>query len=444
MKDIMDRHLGRFFSYGTNHKHAPLSFRETLYLSPEQVAYVLPQIKAQHHLPELAILSTCNRLEIYGVCPHNDEENAHLFLEIFRDLQVLAKKKETLSQEHLKNHTFCHRGKDAIKHVFDVAASVDSLIVGETQITGQFKEAFDLAQRASTLGPHLFQLSQNALRVAKKVRSETVIGRKTVSIGHAAIDLSRKIFSNLAEKNLLLLGAGDMAHVTGLYAKKVGIKDIAIVNRSLKRAQELSGVLGCGRVGVLSELESFLRQADIVITALSSDKPVITTSLLKNLLSKRKDKPMYIVDIAIPRNVDSACADFENVYLFELDDLQHYIDKNLSERELAVREAQQIIEHSLEKFCYKIKNHSESFLIERFHRYVVELIKKEHSKSFSRKELRSLSFEQKIAVNRMLESVSDKLTSDFAIAVRKIDVQNKTHMTSIVHEITKTHFKLDS
>lgn len=440
----MSRELGRFFSYGTNHKYAPMSFRESLYLSPEQLGSVLPQIKSQYRLPEIAILSTCNRLEMYGVSPEMGNKDHNMFLEIFRDLQVLAKKPENQKIETLTEHTFCHTGKTAIKHVFDVAASVDSLIIGETQITGQFKDAFTLAHKASTMGPHLYHLSQNALHVAKRVRSETVIGRKTVSIGHAAIDLSRKIFSNLSEKNLLLLGAGEIAQVTGLYAKKVGIRDISVVNRSLDRAQNLIRLLGGGNAGLLSELEHFLRHADIVITALSSENPIITPSLLKSVLAKRKSRPMYIVDIAIPRNVDAACGKFESIYLFELDDLKHYVDENLSERESAAKEAQQIIEQSLEKFCKKIVEFPESRVIARFNHYVEDLMIRESQRSFRRKELHGLDEMQITALQKMLASMSQKLTADFAIAIKNVDTTNKEHFKEIIHEITKNHFNSEN
>lgn len=438
----MSRELGKFFSYGTNHKYAPMSFRESLYLNSEQLRNVLPQIKSHYNLPEIAILSTCNRLEMYGISPEIETHIPEVLPEIFRDLQVLAKKPER--NECFRDRTFCHTGKTAIKHVFDVASSVDSLVVGETQITGQFKEAFTLAHKASTMGPHLYHLSQNALRVAKKVRSETVIGRKTVSIGHAAIDLSRKIFANLSEKNLLLLGAGEIAQVTGVYAKKVGIQDISVVNRSLDRALQLTKLLGGGNAGPLSELEHYLRHADIVITALSSEKPIITPAFLKRVLAKRKSRPIYIVDIAIPRNVDPACGRFESVYLFELDDLRHYIDENLSERESAAKEAQQIIEQSLEKFCERVVKFPESRAIAQFNRYIETLLIRESQKTFRRKELQTLDELQIQALQRMLASVSQKLTADFALAMQNAGMENKKHFQELIQEITKNHFISES
>lgn len=438
----MSPDLGRFFTYGTNHKHAPLCLRESLYLSPEQLSSVLPEVKARHNLREIAVLSTCNRLEMYGV--KNSHEGEDTLLHIFNDLQVLSQKKQIHNLKSLSEHTFCHMGKDAIQHVFQVAASIDSLIVGETQITGQFKSAFTLAHKASTLGPHLYHLSQNALRVAKKVRSETVIGQKTVSIGHAAIDLSRKIFTNLSEKKLLLLGAGDIAQVTGLYAQKVGIQEISIINRSLERAQNLVDLLGSGKIGLLSDLEHFLQHADIVITAMTSESPIITAPMMKSILSKRRNRPMYIVDIAIPRNVDSKCGDFENVYLFELDDLNHYINDNLLERETAAKEAQKIIDIHLERFCHRVERQPESLIIARYHRYLNQILQQEFQKSLKRKELMNLRNEEKAAIQRMIHSIGQKLTADFAIAVKNADRINKDHFKEVVHEITKTNFISES
>jgi glutamyl-tRNA reductase len=440
---MTSRDLRRFFTYGTNHKHAPLCLRESLYLSPEELAYALPKVKEFYKLPELAVLSTCNRLEMYGVQAGDDAVSPLLLFRAFYDLQNFSKKNKTKSMYELASRTFCYRGKEAVQHMFYVAASIDSLIVGETQITGQFKKAFLLAQEVCTLGPHLHYLSQKALGVAKKVRSETVIGQKTVSIGHAAIDLSRKIFTNLSEKKLLLLGAGDMAQVTGLYAKKVGIKEISIVNRSLERAQNLSETLGEARVGTLNDLEHFIGQADIVIAAMTSEVPLVTPEILKKALSKRRNRPMYIVDIAIPRNVHPSCGDFENVYLFELDDLQHYIDENVMERTSAARQAESIIASSLDTFCHRLTRYPESLLIAKFNEHVDGLIAQESQKSLARKELQNLSVEQRESLQRMLSSIGQKLTAHFAIAVKNMDTESRDHFKDLVQEITKTRFIQD-
>ncbi len=433
------RGLDGFFCYGTNHKYAPQVFREGLYLSPEVLANVLPQIREHHQLPEIAVLSTCNRFEIYGIHHSPPAENALKLFSVFQDMQIFAKKSLDMELCHLNPQIFCFTGQRAVQHAFDVAASVDSLVIGETQITGQFKDAFSIAQRAQTLGPHLHHLSQNALHVAKKVRTQTIIGQKTVSIGHAAIDLARTIFSNLSEKRLLLLGAGEMAQVTGLYAKKIGIRDISIVNRTLSRAHELSHLLGYGRTGTLSELDNFLEEADIVITALTTQTPIVTASKLKSLLSRRKNRPMYIVDIALPRNVEKSCGEFEDVYLFELDDLRHYVDKNLSERQTAAKEAQKIIELSLESFCRRVNDQPESMVIANYHRYVERMIQRERQRSFRHKELQGLSKEQFQAVDVMLNSISQKLTAHFAIALKGVSDERKEHFKQLVDEIVKAH-----
>lgn len=428
--------LSRFFTFGANHKCAPLSLRESLYLNAEELTLILPKIKQEFELLELAILSTCNRLEIYGVHKHENTDFQSL-LNVFYATQKFSNKISLKSPHDIEKHTFFYNGKEAVQHLFQVASSLDSLIVGETQITGQFKNAFSLAHRVSTLGPHLHFLSQNALRVAKKIRAETVIGEKTVSIGHAAIDLSRKIFTNLSDKNLLLLGAGDMARVTGLYAKKVGLGNIHIINRSMERAQVLARELGGAKFASLDELEYFLSQSDIVVTAISSEKPLITAELLTRACAKRRNKPLYIVDIAIPRNVENACGQIEEVYLFELDDLQHYVRDNLTERELAAKQAEYIIEASLEKFCRRFISSAENRLIARFHEYTRKLIFRESRKSLKHIKFRNLSAEQRELIEKMLSSIERRLTADFAIAVKNMQKGSQEGLDLLISEIVK-------
>ncbi len=413
----MSHNIGSFFCCGTNHKNTSLELRESLYLSPDQISYALPKIQEAHRLPELAVLSTCNRLEMYGICHELGKTGTvQKISRAYLDLQVIANKTKPTKDG---STIFCYAGENAIRHAYAVAASVDSLIIGEAQITGQFKKAFAIAQEVCTLGPHLFQLSQSALNVAKKVRSQTAIGRKTVSIGHAAIDLARRIFTNLADKKILLVGAGEMARVTAFYAKKLGIQDVVIVNRSVERAQEFAHDLGLGKVCFMSELPNLLAQVDIVITAMSTDEPIITTSMLKEFVNGRKNKPIYIVDIGFPRNVELGCGQFEDVYLFELDDLQDFVSENLSERQSASVEADKIIEGSLEHFCRKISEKAQSENIATYRKYLEELIFKESQKTFNRKELRQLDEKQLEALQVMLSSISQKLTADFAIALKK-------------------------
>lgn len=413
----MGHNVGSFFCCGTNHKHTSPEFRESLYLSPDQISYALPKIRENHRLPELAVLSTCNRLEMYGICPELGQVGTvQKISKAYLDLQVLANKKKPAKDT---SQIFCYSGESAIRHAYAVAASIDSLIIGEAQITGQFKRAFAIAQEVCTLGPHLYQLSQSALNVAKKVRSQTAIGRKTVSIGHAAIDLARRIFTNLADKKLLLLGAGEMARITAFYAKKVGIRDVIIVNRSVERAQEFTRDLGIGKVGFMAELPSLLGQVDIVITAMRTEIPIVTASMIKEFVGEHKNKPLYIVDIGFPRNVELACGQFEDVYLFELEDLQELVSENISERQSASLEADKIIEGSLEHFCRKMTEKSQSENIANYRKYLEELIFKESQKTFGRKELRHLDEKQLEALHIMLSSISQKLTADFAIALKK-------------------------
>ncbi|MBI2601704.1 MAG: glutamyl-tRNA reductase [Deltaproteobacteria bacterium] len=403
----------RLFCYGTNHRVAKLSFRETFYLGHEELLSVLPKVSGSHQVSELAVLSTCNRFEMYGVLSDHVPSQRERLDHVCTDLLRHANKTTIPKLSELTPQIYCLTGDDAVSHGFAVASSLDSLVVGETQITGQFKDAFQIARQANTLGPRLHFLSQQALRVAKRIRNQTGISQKVVSIGHAALDLAKRVFGNLSEQQVLIIGAGEIAKTTAKYAKKQ-VKDIHILNRTLAHAQALVEELGLGYAGSLDALAEKLTSADIVVTGITTAKPIITAELMKDVMMRRRNRPLFIVDIGLPRNVEPECEAFEQVYLFEIDDLRQIVDENLEERKSSFQDAKQIILDSLDLFRAKRRYENFSSTFSEFRQYVYGIVERETTKS-----TRDFTEEQKISLEMMARSVAEKMTADFVCALKK-------------------------
>ena len=284
------------------------------------------QIAQQFNFDEILVISTCNRFELHVVSRRHDLEDS-LLLKAYMRLQSLANK-ETRENSLFQQYTYSYKELSAIEHIFSVVASLDSLVIGETQITGQFKDAMKLSLKAGCLGPFIDRLGQEALNCAKKVRSQTKIGEKKVSISHAAIDLAKRVFRNLDEHNILMIGAGEMAQVAAFYVCKYNPQELVILNRSMKNAEILVDKLGCGRPTDFSRIEQELINADIVISSTAASAPVISYDLLKRVMHLRSGRSLFLVDIAIPRDIEPRCSELDDVYLFEIDDLQKALDKD--------------------------------------------------------------------------------------------------------------------
>ena len=399
---------------GVNHKSASVKVREFLYLNKGTLEKVLPNVKEKHDLDEIVVLSTCNRFEMYSVSSKGFQ-SAQEMLDAYLNIQVFAGK--AFDPIDFDNHAYCLEGLKAVEHIFSVAASLDSLVVGETQIIGQFKEALQIASRANTLGPILDKLSQEALGYSKRARSQSKIGEKTVSIGHTAVDLAKSVFTNLGEKTFLVLGAGDMAKNVVRYALSYQPKEIFIVNRTKSKAQNLVKSLGGGSAHQLDELSELLSKTDIVIAATSSPDLLITPRILQKATSKQNSRRIFLVDIAMPRNICSHCGSEDNIYLFDIDDLQKTVDANKESRRNAAFHAKSLVMIGAKQYYCWLSSVAVKPILSGFKDYVARLAQQERARTLGKPIFDDLTPSQVKAIDKMLQSITGKLVADAARAI---------------------------
>lgn len=324
-----------FLALGINHRTASLDVREKVAFAPEKMIDALQQARDIVGLDEVVILSTCNRTEVY--CSGDAEAQA--LLSWFRQYH-------TLSNEQLADCHYLYREADVTRHMMRVACGLDSMVLGEPQILGQVKSAYAVAREAGTIAGQLGQAFEQAFSVAKKVRTETAIGENPVSVAYAAVSLGQQIFSDLSEEHALLIGAGETVELVARHLKEKGIGGITVANRTLSRAQELAEQFGADAI-LLSDIPEYLHRADIVISSTASQLPILGKGAVESALKARKHRPMFMVDIAVPRDIEPQVGQLDDVYLYTVDDLKEVIDENMRSRENAARKAEQIIEQGV-------------------------------------------------------------------------------------------------
>ncbi|WP_417658596.1 glutamyl-tRNA reductase [Pseudidiomarina sp.] len=323
------------FALGVNHKTASVALREQVAFSPEQLHQALPALREQTGVAEAVILSTCNRTELY--CQGATSIDMLIgWLAGYHRLPL----------EQLREHCYIYEDNAAIEHLMAVASGLDSLVLGEPQILGQVKQAYQFARNQASVGTVLERLFQNTFRVAKTVRNETKVGENAVSVAYAAVNLARQIFSELPQSSVLLVGAGDTAELVAQHLTEHGVKQLMVANRTLARASAVADKFA-GQAHTLGELPELLPQADIVISSTASPLPIIGKGLIESALKIRRRQPMLLIDLAVPRDIEEQVNELNDAYLYTVDDLQGIITENLRNREEAAAEAKVIIsEHS--------------------------------------------------------------------------------------------------
>jgi glutamyl-tRNA reductase len=326
---------------GLNHRTAPVGLREALALPSEAIGPFLRSVIALPGVVEAMLLSTCNRVELYLIKAEDDEAIVDGAAGFFadhcgQDPQVFV------------NHGYILPPGEAAKHLFRVTASLDSMVVGEPQILGQVKEAVALARGAGTVGPLLDRILDVALKTAKRIRSQTEIGKARVSMGSVAVELARRIFSKLSDCRVLLIGAGKMGESTARCLADGGADSVYIANRSKGRAQALAEKWGW-RARSFSEVEELLSTVDVVITSTGSPQAIIDVPLMKRVVKARKYRPLFLVDIAVPRDVEPTVGEMDTIYLYNVDDLGAISDKNMKNREREAAVADQMVDGALEE-----------------------------------------------------------------------------------------------
>jgi glutamyl-tRNA reductase len=333
------------FIAGLSHKNAPVALREPLALEEDKLRELLRAVTGDGLLREALVLSTCNRVEIYGVAEVPGEARGLVFRQLCRQRGVDPSAVEPLLYTHLEG--------EAVRHAFRVAASLDSMLVGEPQILGQVKEAFALARDCEAIGPALHTLFTRAFAVAKKVRTETEIGRHAVSVSFAAVELARKIFDPLEGRAVLLVGAGKMSELAARHLVEQGAFPIYVANRTWVRAQELSRALA-GTAVPWTDLAETLGAVDIVITSTGAPEPVITRTMVEAVRPGRGARPLFFIDIAVPRDVEAGVDALEDVYRYDVDDLKQVVDANLRERRREAQRAEALVDREVAKFAARL------------------------------------------------------------------------------------------
>jgi glutamyl-tRNA reductase len=311
----------KLFVAGLSYKTAPVEVREKLAISASRVPCLGCRLKVAGKLSELVLVSTCNRVELYGVAPEGEPNIIRLFQEL------------SDSQFDFSPYLFVKEGVHAVEHLFSVASGLDSMVLGETEITGQVKQAYLAAQEARLTGKITNRLFQTALQTAKEVRTRTGIGRGSTSVGSVAVELAERIFDqDLSDKTLMIIGAGKMGEACLRHLAKKGPRSILVTNRSYERAQALAGDFG-GRAIRFEEFLSTMREADIVVSSTGCPHTILTGADLASVMSRRGNRPLFLIDIAVPRDIDVDVQELPNVYLYNVDHLENVVRENVRQRE---------------------------------------------------------------------------------------------------------------
>ncbi len=328
------------YTLGLNHTTAPVKMRERLAFGPDQLPTALGELIRVPGVQEAAILSTCNRTELYcELTSANDEYDVLRWLGGFHHV----------SPRDIEPYLYRYQERSAVAHALRVACGLDSMVLGEPQILGQIKEAYRTAREAGTLGRHLGRLFQHAFAVAKQVRTDTAIGRSAVSVAFAAVSLARQIFGDLSAHTVLLIGAGETVELAARHLRANRVRRMIVANRTVQRAAALAEAFEAEAIA-LSAIPEVLPQADIVISSTASPLPILGKGMVERALKRRRHRPVFMVDIAVPRDIEQEVGDLDDVYLYTVDDLREVIDENLRSRSEAAEQANEIIEARVEDF----------------------------------------------------------------------------------------------
>jgi len=408
---------------GLSHKTADVELREKLAFNGPKLEEGLLKIRELPGVKEAAILSTCNRVEIYLTVADLQQAFTLLkdFLVQFFDLR----------RDSLDTALYLHDDMTAVKHIFRVASSLDSMVLGEPQILGQLKDAFDFALEKKTTGALLNRLLKKSISVAKRVRTETRIASSAVSISFAAVELAKKIFTDLSGKSFMLLGAGEMAELAAKHMMNNGIKEIAVANRTFERGCELAHEFN-GKAIRFEEFPERLAHTDILICSTGAPAYVLLKEHMQKAMKARKQKPVFLIDISVPRNIDPAINDMDNVYLYNVDDLNDVVDTNKQERQKEAEKAEEIVEEEIEIFNKWLSSLDSVPTVVAL-REKAEVIRKEELERFMNR-FPGLGEKERKAVEGLSSAIMNKLIHGPTIAL-KDDSEDKDVMIAVIRRL---------
>ena len=331
---------------GLSHKSAPVDIREKVAFAPDCIHEALHTVRSLEHVQEGVIVSTCNRVEVYAASRQREQgvESLVRFMSEYHRVAL----------EDLRPHLYVQVGPEAVRHVFRVASSLDSMVVGEPQILGQVKDAYDVAVEGSATGLVLNRFMHKAFSAAKRVRTETRIAQSAVSVSFAAVELARKIFGSLQGKSVMVIGAGEMCELAATHLVENGVRDVVVTNRTLARAEKLAAQFE-GRAVAFDEFDRYLPEVDIVVSSTGAPHFVLGVEAVKAAMKARKQKPVFLIDIAVPRDMDPRINELPNVYLYDVDDLQGVVESNKKERAKEAGKAETIVLEEVQSFLAWLK-----------------------------------------------------------------------------------------
>ncbi|TCK05845.1 glutamyl-tRNA reductase [Marinobacterium mangrovicola] len=406
---------------GINHKTAPVEVRERVSFAPEQLGEAMSAARDHASLQEVAILSTCNRTELYCA---TDLTDIRLVLEWIG-------RYHGLDPAELEKCSYIYRDEEAVRHMMRVASGLDSLVLGEPQILGQLKSAFSVSQQAGMVGAELGRLFQHTFSIAKQVRTETAIGQNPVSVAYAAVSLAEHIFADLGESHALLIGAGETIELVARHLKQAGVRSITVANRTLARAHALADEVN-GEAIELSAMPDALPKADILISSTASQLPILGKGAVETALKKRKHRPMFMVDIAVPRDIEPQVAELDDVYLYTVDDLTEVIEENQRNRESAAADAEAIIEAGAHAFLSRLRELEAVDTLTALREQGQAICDNELEKAM--KQLAQGRDAEQV-LQQLARGITNKMLHQPTVQLRKASAEGRTDLAGLVQEL---------
>lgn len=409
-------------AYGLNHRTASVELRERIAFPEENLSDMLSRLTHDlSNIREAAIVSTCNRTELY--CSLSDDNTHHIsqWLSAIRPVDITE----------LEDSSYKHWDKDAAKHMIRVAAGLDSQMLGEPQIMGQVKMAYEVARKTGTIGPDLDLLSRMTLRTAKDIRTQTEIGRNPISVAYAAVSLATQIFTNLNTKRALLLGAGDTISLVAEHLAAKNIAGLAIANRTLANAQVLAAKFDAVAMQ-LSDVAGRLADYDVVISSTASSLPILGKGAVEAAIKKRKRKPMFMVDIAVPRDIESEVGSLPDVYLYTIDDLSNIVQANIEQRQKAAQGAEVIVDMGTERYERERRIHSDKALLTRLRDEAEATRVQELNKALNSLEQTG---DAEAALTQLSRALTNKLIHPPTAAIRTASADGKTELVDQLRQV---------
>jgi glutamyl-tRNA reductase len=396
----------RFVVTGLNHRTAPVELRERLAFDAASLPSALQDLKRRRGMMEGMILSTCNRVEIAATA-EDGADCAATLAEFLR---------ETRHVESFESHLYHLEGREAIRHLFRVAASLDSMVVGEPQILGQLKQAYAAAKAEGTVNGFLDTVVTRAFSVAKRVRSETEIGQSAVSVSYAAVELAREIFGSLAHKKVMLIGAGKMSELAARHLRRVGATEVYVTNRTRQRAEEMAKLFEGTIVGY-DVFHRVLPEVDIVIASSGAPHYILRKEDMKRVIEARRNRPMFLIDIAVPRNIEPGVNELDNIFLYDIDDLQSVVRQNVEGRMAQAEQAEEIISEEVERLVTRLQAREVAPTIVSLQEQLEQLRQAEVERV--RGKLGALTAQQEEAIEALTRGIVNKIAHGAISELRK-------------------------